>query len=79
MPIAVVTGASGGIGRAIALQLADDGHNVVVRPLNKKRCDACQLMPNGQINDLPRQKDELEKVRQEIEAKGSILSSFWPL
>lgn len=33
MPIAIVTGSSRGIGRAIALQLADDGFDVVVNDI----------------------------------------------
>ncbi len=48
---ALVTGASRGIGRAIALGLARDGFDVVV-------------------NDIARQRDELEAVAAEIEASG---------
>ncbi len=48
---ALVTGASRGIGRAIALGLARDGFDVVV-------------------NDIARQRDELEAVAAEIDATG---------
>ncbi len=48
---ALVTGASRGIGRAIALGLARDGFDVV-------------------LNDIERQKDQLETVASEIEAIG---------
>ena len=48
---ALVTGASRGIGRAIALGLARDGFDVV-------------------LNDIERQKDQLETVASEIQATG---------
>ncbi|KAL1714198.1 hypothetical protein EV715DRAFT_210141 [Schizophyllum commune] len=49
--VAIVTGAARGIGRAIALQLADDGLDIT-------------------LNDLPSTKDQLAKVRGEVEARG---------
>lgn len=49
--IAIVTGAARGIGRSIALKLADDGLDVAV-------------------NDIAQQKDGLDEVVREIEAKG---------
>lgn len=49
--IAIVTGAARGIGRSIALKLADDGLDVAV-------------------NDIAQQKDNLDEVVKEIEAKG---------
>lgn len=49
--IAIVTGAARGIGRSIALRLADDGLDVAV-------------------NDIAQQKDSLDGVVREIEAKG---------
>lgn len=48
---AIVTGAAAGIGRAIALRLAQDGLSVVV-------------------NDLSANRDALEALKAEIEAKG---------
>jgi meso-butanediol dehydrogenase/(S,S)-butanediol dehydrogenase/diacetyl reductase len=51
MPVAIVTGSSGGIGRGIALRLADDGFDVVV-------------------NDTAPKKDAIDKVVEEIKAKG---------
>jgi len=49
--VALVTGAAGDLGRAIALRLADDGLDVAV-------------------NDLPSRRDDVQKVVQEIKAKG---------
>jgi len=49
--IAIVTGAARGIGRSIALKLADDGLDVAV-------------------NDIAQQKEHLDEVVKEIEAKG---------
>lgn len=49
--IAIVTGAARGIGRSIALKLADDGLDVAV-------------------NDIAQQKENLDEVVKEIEAKG---------
>lgn len=49
--IAIVTGAARGIGRSIALRLADDGLDVAV-------------------NDIAQQKESLDGVVKEIEAKG---------
>jgi meso-butanediol dehydrogenase/(S,S)-butanediol dehydrogenase/diacetyl reductase len=39
MPVAIVTGSSGGIGRGIALRLADDGFDVVVNDIAPKQAD----------------------------------------
>lgn len=39
MPVAIVTGSSGGIGRGIALRLADDGFDVVVNDIAPKKAD----------------------------------------
>ncbi|MBJ6128125.1 SDR family NAD(P)-dependent oxidoreductase [Microvirga splendida] len=39
-PVAIVTGSGGGIGRAIAVRLADDGYHVVVADLAKERAEA---------------------------------------
>lgn len=49
--IAIVTGAARGIGRSIALKLADDGLDVAV-------------------NDIAQQKENLDEVVKEVEAKG---------
>ncbi len=40
MPVAVVTGASGGIGRWIALGLAQAGHETVLVGRDRRRCEA---------------------------------------
>jgi NAD(P)-dependent dehydrogenase (short-subunit alcohol dehydrogenase family) len=55
--VALVTGASQGIGRAIALRLVDDGYDVA-------------------INDIPRSKENLEKLSREIQSKGRKTLSF---
>ena len=39
MPVAIVTGSSGGIGRGIALRLADDGFDVVVNDIAPKQAN----------------------------------------
>jgi len=39
MPVAIVTGSSGGIGRGVALRLADDGFDVVVNDIASKEAD----------------------------------------
>lgn len=39
MPLAIVTGASRGLGRAIALRLADDGMDIAVRLRYDDYCD----------------------------------------
>lgn len=38
MPVAIVTGSSRGIGRAIALQLADDGMDIAVSFVMPRLC-----------------------------------------
>jgi meso-butanediol dehydrogenase/(S,S)-butanediol dehydrogenase/diacetyl reductase len=37
MPAAIVTGSSGGIGRGIALRLAEDGFDVVVNDIDRQK------------------------------------------
>lgn len=51
MSVAVVTGAGRGIGRAVALRLADDGHAVAVNDVDKDTADAVA----GEIRDAGRQ------------------------
>ncbi|KAF9459841.1 acetoin reductase family protein [Collybia nuda] len=55
--VALVTGSSQGIGRAVALRLADDGYDMA-------------------INDVPRSKENLDSLKQEIEAKGRKVFIF---
>ncbi|KAH7929163.1 NAD(P)-binding protein [Leucogyrophana mollusca] len=56
--IAIVTGAAQGIGRAIALRLANDGFDVAV-------------------NDIPAKKDQLDTVKQEVNAAGRRALSLY--
>jgi NAD(P)-dependent dehydrogenase (short-subunit alcohol dehydrogenase family) len=55
--VALVTGASQGIGRAIAVRLAEDGFDVA-------------------INDIPRGRDGLDTLSEEIRGKGRKAFSF---
>src|SRR6185295_15928558 len=70
-PVAVVTGASRGIGRAGALALAEAGFDVVVSARTVKegdgRSEARSVRDAGQTHAVP---GSLERTAQEIEARG---------
>jgi NAD(P)-dependent dehydrogenase (short-subunit alcohol dehydrogenase family) len=63
--VAAVTGGASGMGRAIALALAQDGADVAIGSLTR---DRGSVLP-GEIVNLP-VPDELEKTRREIAASG---------
>ena len=79
-PVAVVTGASRGIGRGIALCLADAGHNVVVNYAgNVRAADECVgLLKDKGVQaqavqaDIGNADDRQKLVDQALEALGRI-------
>jgi meso-butanediol dehydrogenase/(S,S)-butanediol dehydrogenase/diacetyl reductase len=81
MPVAIVTGASRGIGRGIALRLADDGFHVVVNDIEPQRSaiDAVVAEINksgkqalGAIADVSSQEDVERMVQETVEAFGNL-------
>lgn len=66
MTVAVVTGASRGIGRAIAIRLASDGMDVAV---SSSDCSCFELRMT-QVNDIKSQQAQLDEVRASIEKLG---------
>ncbi|GAB7356253.1 hypothetical protein MBLNU459_g7067t1 [Dothideomycetes sp. NU459] len=81
MPVAVVTGSSRGIGRGIALRLADDGFDVIVNDIVHQRADidkvVAEIKAKGQkahgfVADVS-QKEEVEAmVAEAVDKFGSL-------
>jgi 3-oxoacyl-[acyl-carrier protein] reductase len=72
--VAVVTGASGGIGRAIALELARCGAHLVVHAC--RRIDAAEALA-GQIRGLGREATVLLADLADSTARGGLAEAAW--
>lgn len=72
--IGVVTGASGGIGRAIALALAQGGANVVVHGFRRQRAAEATA---EEIRALGRQATVLLADVADLPARGQLIDAAW--
>ncbi|KAJ3573806.1 hypothetical protein NP233_g2191 [Leucocoprinus birnbaumii] len=79
--VAIVTGSSRGIGRAIALQLADDGYHVALNDLPSAEADLLglkkQILDSGggciiSLADVTQEKEVVNMVDEVVEKFGGI-------